>query len=139
MFWWKWMASVSWAIIAAGAAMVFLPEAAAGSISQLLYFVPDRFSEFDEQAARYIRFAHSVVGAVMAGWGVSFLGLLYGPFRNGSRNGWITLAASVTVWFGLDTTVSILLGFWQNAVLNFIIADLYAIPLAATYRWFFRK
>jgi hypothetical protein len=40
------------------------------------------------------------------------------------------------VWFVLDTALSLVSGFWPNAVLNVVLAVLFAVPLAATYRVF---
>lgn len=138
-FWLKWMVLSSWIIIASGMAMVLLPDVMNGFFSQLFFFIPDRFTGFGAEAEAYVTFTHGVVGAVMAGWGVSLMAVLYGPFRNGNRDGWIAIASSVTVWFILDTTLSLVHGFWQNALLNLAILQLYAIPLAATRRSFFGK
>jgi hypothetical protein len=38
------------------------------------------------------------------------------------------------VWFVTDTVLSLATGFWQNAVLNVVLAVLFAVPLAATWR-----
>ena len=59
--------------------------------------------------------------------------MLFGSFRRGAREAWLIVAVSVAVWFVADTGVSLATGFWQNAVLNTVIAILFAVPLAATY------
>ena len=59
--------------------------------------------------------------------------MLFGPFRRGSREAWFTCTVSLAAWFVSDTMVSLANGFWQNAVLNAVIAILFAVPLAATY------
>ncbi len=68
----------------------------------------------------------------MFGWGVALLCILLGPFRRGSREAWLTLVVSLAAWLIPDTTLSLWSGFWQNAVLNVVLAVLFAVPLAAT-------
>ncbi len=83
--------------------------------------------------AGYIALAHGVLGAVMVGWGAVLLIVLIGPFRRGTREGWLIVAVSVAAWFVPDTALSLATGFWQNAVLNVVVAVLFAVPLAATW------
>jgi len=139
LFWWKWMVVSSWGVIAAGIAMVVLPETMNRFFSLLFYNATDYYPSFGESASGYITFAHGVLGSVMAGWGVALLGVLYGPFRSGNPDGWRSVAYSVALWFLLETFVSLSYGLWQNALLNLIIAELYIIPLVATFRQFFGK
>ena len=75
----------------------------------------------------------------MFGWGVALLFVLLGPFRRGSREGWLTLTVSLLAWFVPDTAFSLWSGFWQNAALNAIFAVLFAVPLGATYHAFDEK
>jgi len=139
LFWWKWMVVSSWGVIVAGIAMVVLPDVMNRFFSLLFYNVTDHYTSFGESASGYITFTHGVLGSVMAGWGVALLGVLYGPFRSGNPEGWRSVAYSVALWFSLDTSVSLAYGLWQNALLNLIIAELYIIPLVATFRQFFGK
>jgi hypothetical protein len=43
------------------------------------------------------------------------------------------IAASLGVWYVLDTAYSLFSGFWLNAVLNTALLALFAAPMAATY------
>ncbi|MCF8287872.1 MAG: hypothetical protein K9I59_07425 [Chlorobium sp.] len=138
-FWWQWMVFASWGVIATGLAMVVLPDVMNRFFSLLFFSVKDHYPSFGKPASDYITFAHGMLGSVMAGWGVALLGVLYGPFRSGSPDGWRSVAYSVILWFALDTSVSLAYGLWQNALLNLIIAELYVIPLVATFRQFFEK
>ena len=70
--------------------------------------------------------------AVMFGWGVAFLLVLFGPFRRGSVQAWRTLVISLLAWFIPDTLYSLSVGFWQNALLNMAFALLFGPALAAT-------
>lgn len=133
------MVASSWGVIATGIAMVILPDVMNRFFSLLFFSATDHYPSFGEAASGYITFAHGLVGSVMAGWGVALLGVLYGPFRSGSREGWLAVAYSVALWFTLDTSVSLINGLWQNALLNLVIAELYVIPLVATFKRFFGK
>jgi len=139
LFWRKWMVVVTWGIIAAGVSMAVLPETMNRFFSLLFFFIPDHYISFGEPASGYITFAHGMLGSATAGWGIAMLGVLYGSFREGSRKAWQAIAYSVAVWFTLNTAVSFVYGLWQNAILNLIIAELYVIPLFATFRQFFGK
>jgi hypothetical protein len=91
---------------------------------------------FSENAVAYITFISAVLGAVMFAWSITFLYVLYGPFRRGEKEGWRTLAVSLTAWFIPDTSFSLWSGFWQNAILNILLLSLFAVPLVATHSMF---
>ncbi|MBC8042814.1 MAG: hypothetical protein IAF08_05140, partial [Rhizobacter sp.] len=76
---------------------------------------------------------------VIVGWSVALLLTLASSFRRREREGWNTLAASVGIWFTVDSTYSLISGFWQNAVFNVVFFVCFAIPLAATYSHFEKK
>jgi len=134
LFWWRWLVVVSIGIVVFGLSLVVAPDLTRSGFGLLVYSSSDGIDKLGPPAVEYIDLAHGVLGAVMVGWGVALLCALFGPFRRGSREGWRMLAASLAAWFALDTAVSLWTGFWQNAVLNAVIAVLYAVPLAATYR-----
>ena len=81
---------------------------------------------------------HGVLGAVMCGWATALLFIVIGPFGRGSWEAWLTISVSLTAWFVTDTAFSLWTGFWRNAILNLVIATLFAVPLAATFRRFRR-
>jgi hypothetical protein len=134
LFWWLWLVVVSGGVMVAGLVMVLAPGLTRRLFSLLVFASPETIDGFGALPARYIALTHGVLGAVMVGWGAVLLLLLIGPFRRGSREAWVTVAVSVTAWFMLDTAFSLVTGFWQNAVLNIVVAVLFAVPLSATYR-----
>jgi len=135
-FWWRWLVAVTVGVMLFGISMVLMPGLIRQVFSLLLYSSSQRISTFAEPAVAYITLMHGVLGAVMFGWSVALLLVLFGSFRRGKREGWRILAISLTAWFVPDTVFSTWSGFWQNAVLNLILAVLFAIPLAATYKAF---
>lgn len=82
-----------------------------------------------QEGVSYIKFIYAVLGCVMIGWMVPLIYLVHGPLRAGSTVAWKVTAISIGVWFVIDSAVSILLGYWQNAVSNVSLTVLIAIPL----------
>jgi hypothetical protein len=66
----------------------------------------------------YIWFANGIIGAVMAGWMISIILLARGPFLEGRRHAWNTIAIPLASWFFIDTGFSIAHGVWGNVPLN---------------------
>jgi len=132
--WWRWLIVVTAGVALGGLAMAAAPGPTRAAFGLLVYASPSAIDRFGPEAVHYIDVTHGVLGAVMAGWGVAMLLVLFGPFRRGSREAWWAIAAPVAVWFVADTAMSLAHGVWQNAVLNTAVAVLYAVPLAATRR-----
>jgi hypothetical protein len=131
-FWWRWLIVVTVGVMLFGLVLVVVPGLTRQLFSILVFSSSDHITAFGEPAVSYITLVHGVLGAVMFGWGVALFCILLGPFRRGSREAWLTLAISLAAWLIPDTTLSLWLGFWQNAVLNAVLALLFAVPLAAT-------
>lgn len=136
IFWWRWLIVVTLGMMFFAIAMVALPALTLQFFGLLLYSSPDALSTFGAPAIAYITLVHGVFGSVMFGWGVALFYILLGPFRRGSREGWLMLVVSLAAWFVPDTALSLWAGFWQNAALNGVITVLYIIPLVASYRAF---
>jgi len=132
-FWWCWLIGVTMGVLLLGISMVLEPGSNHQLLGLLLFASPDAITAFEAPAVSYITLVHGVLGAVLFGWGVALLFVLLGPFRRGAREGWLTFAVSIVAWFVPDTAFSLWTGFWQNAVLNGVMALAFAIPLAATY------
>jgi len=135
LFWWRWLVTVTSAVIIFGAFLVVSPRLARGLFGLLCYGSGDALSGFSVEAVRYIALAHGVLGAVMMGWGVAFLLVLLGPFRQRQAHAWRTLAVSLSIWFIVDSGVSLWTGFWQNALLNTVLALLFLPALLGIRRY----
>ncbi|CAE6761242.1 hypothetical protein [Nitrospira defluvii] len=133
LFWWRWLIVVTAGVLVFGLSMVVAPGLTRQFFSLLVFSSAGTIGALGEPAVTYIALVHGVLGAVMIGWGIALLFIVLSPFRRGSRDGWYTLAVSVAAWFIPDTVFSLWSGFWHNAVLNVVVAVLFAIPLAATY------
>jgi hypothetical protein len=133
VFWWRWLLTATCAVIIAGACLVFLPGFARNLFGVLYYGSATALDDFPDEAVRYITLAHGVLGAVMISWGVAFAFVLLGPFRQAQPNAWWTFSVSLATWFVVDSGFSLWTGFWQNAVLNAVIA-LFFLPALAGMR-----
>lgn len=138
-FWWRWLVAADIIVIVFGAAQALLPDLIRQGFSLLVFGSASYVDTFPQDAIRYITLTHAVMGSAMIGWGVSMMYTLLTQFRNGEWTGWVSIAIAMTLWFIPDTAMSILTGFWQNAVLNVGFILLFVIPLAATYRTFRAK
>lgn len=135
--WWRWLVAADLGVLLFGLGMVVAPGFTRRFFGLLLLARPDAIDAFGPAAVAYITLLHAVLGAVMIGWSVALLLVLFGPFRDGARAGWLAIAISVTAWFVPDTLFSLWSGFWQNAAFNLLFAALFALPLAATRYDFF--
>lgn len=134
-FWLRWLQATIIGTLLFGLAFIVLPNVMEAFFNVLFYSDPT--PRFAADANAYMRFAYGILGAVMVGWMVSLWFVAVGTFRRGEREGWLTLTASVIVWYVVDSAWSVSVGFWQNAALNTAMLILFAIPLAATYRHFY--
>ncbi|MFO0698607.1 MAG: hypothetical protein U0236_05215 [Nitrospira sp.] len=132
-FWRRWLLAGTSELILFGSVLMFAPDLSRSLFSLLLYRSASAVNRFASEAVSYITFVHTVLGAVIVGWGTALFFIVVGPFRRASREAWYALAVSVAVWFVSDTAFSVWSGFWQNGVLNVAMVALFVVPLAATY------
>jgi len=135
-FWWRWLLVFTFAVILFGLCLLFLPDVLQSVFNSIIYGDAQATQAFGAEAVRYITFSFGISGAVMVGWMVLVLYMLYGSFRRGEAVGWNSIALSIGVWYVLDSAFSGLIGYPVNILLNtgFVIG--FVIPLAATYRAF---
>jgi uncharacterized protein YjeT (DUF2065 family) len=133
LFWWRWLVAVTFGLLLFGITLFVAPALARHSFALLLFSSSASLDALGQPAVAYITLLHAVLGAVIAGWSVTLLFVVLGPFRRGSKESWRIVVISLLAWFLPDTVFSLWSGFWQNAVLNAALALLFALPLAATY------
>ena len=100
----------------------------AGTLFTWFGFGPDE--SIDTAAVRdYLRLPYMVLGAVMAGWVFLMLQIVRGPLREGSAWASTFLIRSLSLWFIVDTGMSLMLGYPLHALFNVPFAVALAIPL----------
>ncbi len=81
---------------------------------------------------------YGVLGATLAGWGVTIVFLVAGPFERREPWAWLSLALGIGLWFVVDTAISLSSGVYFNAfAVNVPLLILAGAPLIATRREFF--
>ena len=136
-FWIRWLYVVVLGVMLFGASMFIAPTAIRQFLSALIYSSPDQIeAAYSADANDYIMLVHGVLGTTLFGWGVAMFLILRGPFSQGRSGGWSLIAWPILLWYLSDTAYSLYTGFWQNAVLNTVLAVLFAVPLVATRKCF---
>lgn len=108
--------------------LLVVAGATAGSLFSWFGFGPDE--SIDTDAVRdYLRLPYMVLGAVMAGWTFLMIQIVRGPLKEQSAWAWTFLVRSLSLWFVLDTGMSLVLGYPMHAVFNIPFAVALGIPL----------
>ena len=108
--------------------LLVVAGATAGSLFSWFGFGPDE--SIDTEAVRgYLRLPYMVLGAVMAGWTFLMIQIVRGPLTEQSAWAWTFLVRSLSLWFVLDTGMSLVLGYPMHAVFNIPFAVALGIPL----------
>ena len=136
-FWWRWMVAAAALVLLVGVALLALPGPTRQLFNWLYFGAGADPASFSREALRYLALVYAVLGSVLAGWGVTLLWVVAGPFRRRAPEGWKMVAWSLLAWLVPDTVASLWLGFWQNAVLNGSFGVLFGVPLIGSYRYFF--
>ena len=132
-FWERWLIVATSLVAGFGLLLVVSPALSRWLFGWVAFGSAAGIENLGAAAQPYLALVHGVLGAVMFGWGVGMLLVVLGPFSRGEWEGWRTIAFSLGAWLAVDTTLSVITGFWGNVALNIGFALLFAVPLAATY------
>lgn len=124
----KWLELVLFLVLGYSLLLV-VAGATAGSLFSWFGFGPDE--SIDTVAVQdYLLLPYMVLGAVMAGWAFLMLQIVRGPLKEEAPWAWTLLVRSLSLWFVLDTGMSLVLGYPMHAVFNIPFAVALGIPLA---------
>lgn len=121
-------------VIAYGVGLVVAGLYLGDQVFDRLGFGPDDGGVAGGAAREYLRLVYGVLGAVIVGWMITIGVIILGPLRRRETWAWWAIVAAVTVWFVLDTGLSLVLGFVGHALFNVAFAVAVAVPLAAIRR-----
>ena len=123
----KWLEVVLFLVFIYSLLLVFAGTTA-GSLFSWFGFGPE---ESINTAAvwDYLRLPFMVLGAVMAGWVFLMIQIVRGPLKEGSAWAWTFLVQSLSLWFILDTGMSLVLGYPMHALFNIPFAVALGVPL----------
>ena len=135
-FWTRWLMVTSLATTALGILMVFFDTRVLPGFSTRLSLSLWGLPTLPDDVTRYHEFAHAVLGAVLAAFGIVLTFVVRHAFAARQRWAWHCIALAVSVWFLLDSGMSALMNVWPNVVLNLVSVAPFAVALAATRRAF---
>ncbi len=98
-------------------------------------FWPD--NKISEETMHYKAWVSSVLGSVIASWGLLIAFIAYFPFKLREKWAWKSIAVAVIFWFVVDTACSLYYRVPINAVFNLFTFILLAVPLLMTRKHFF--
>ena len=130
--WVDYMTVVAGLVIVFAAGMVLTPWVSDGLFGWMFLGETGDPPGASEEIAEYLQFTHGILGAVMIGWMIVVIWLVRGPVAAGDQAAWRALTASIVGWFLIDTTYSLISGFWENAVLNVVFMLAFLPGLAGT-------
>ena len=115
--------------------------------SQFMYVLLNQYSDpifwpgsqIAEGALHYKKWGSSVLGSVIASWGMLIAFIAYYPFKKRKTWAWNAIAISVLFWFVVDTACSLYYDVSVNAVLNLFTLALFVLPLFITRKYFAGK
>lgn len=111
------------------ALLLVVAGATAGPLFSWFGFGPKE--SIDTDAVRdYLLLPYMVLGAVMAGWASLMIQIVRGPLKEESTWAWTFLVRSLSLWFVLDSGMSLVLGYPMHAIFNLPFALALGVPLA---------
>ena len=87
----------------------------------------------DAPAQRFRAWVYGVLGAIMAAWGLTIAILVSQAWNTRQAWVWWSVAASIGLWFVLDTGQSLRHRVFANAAINTVLLVAPVIPLAFTF------
>ena len=138
-FWRKWLVGVSLYHVVFGLLLAFFSQSQFMDVMLNQYFDPIFWpdNQITEGTLRYKGWVSSVLGAVIASWGMLIAFIAYYPFNSREKWAWNGIAVAVIFWFVVDTACSLYYDVPINAVFNLITFSLFMVPLLLTRKHFF--
>ena len=125
--------TIQWLQLVLGAVFIYslllvFTGSLAGSLFSWFGFGPNEAIDTSE-VQDYLLLPYMVLGAVMAGWVFLMMLIVRGPLKDGSLWARKFLIQSLSLWFILDTSMSVVLGYPTHALFNVPFALALGIPL----------
>lgn len=90
----------------------------------------------DQSTQQFILWAYGMLGATMAGWGLTLVFVVNNSFRKKEKWSRDAIAAGVILWFIVDTFMSVYTGAYFNVGVNVLVLALAGLPLLMTLKEF---
>ena len=130
-FWRNWLYVWCGLVIVFGAVLAGAGLDATDAVAETLFEV---LGSSVAEWTPHLRFSVALMGAVTLGWGISFAALFMAAHRLGPEAApvWRVASFGVLAWFIMDSSLSVVTGFWLNAVSNTGLVIGYLVPVLAS-------
>jgi hypothetical protein len=137
-FWQRWLFVVALVLVAFGIALALFSQTTVFDVLFNHQINPAFWRTQDTPAfvAAFQGWVYGVLGATVSGWGIFLAFIARYPFRNQERWSWNCMAVGMTVWYVVDTFLSLRFGVVFNATFNTIVLAAVIAPLFATRKAF---
>ena len=137
-FWQKWLVVMGWAIaLYCGIVFTF-----SGLLNINYPFINQVFWDSGTVPANAVNFQHwiyGVYGAIASTFGLFIVFIASIPFKRKEPWSWYCLTSCITLWFVLDTIISLDFKVYANASNNLFFFIMLMLPLAFTRHHFFHR
>ncbi len=137
LFWQRWLLILGVIIVVFGVALAFLYLTPLFDIFRT-QIDPVFWSagELTGGTSLFQQWVYGVLGATMAGWGVSIAFIAAIPFKRKEKWAWNCLAIAVSSWFVIDTFLSWRFDATFNVAFNVLIYLAAMVPLVFSRKYF---
>jgi len=138
-FWRKWLIGVSIYNIAFGLLLAVFGQSQFMNVLINQYFDPIFWpdNQITDGTLQYKNWISSVLGAVVASWGMLIGFIAYFPFKLKEKWAWNAITIAVLFWFIVDTACSLYYEVAINAAFNLFTLVLFILPLLFTRKYFY--
>lgn len=137
-FWNKWLLTLSFLMIIFGLALIIFNQT-----SSFAYLFNNQVNTvfwghvyISNETALFQQWIYSVLGAVIAGWGIFMTFICTHSFRNKERWSWNCFVFGILLWFVTDAGMSWLFHVTINVVIDFVLLIAFSLPLIFTKKYF---
>src|SRR5690349_7676420 len=119
-FWQRWLLAVSCLVVLFGLSLGILNQTAVFSLVFNNRIDPLFWADGSPTAAAraFQQWIYGVLGATVAGWGITLTFIAAKPFARKESWSWHCLSLSVALWFMIDSAVSLAFGIDINVAFN---------------------
>jgi hypothetical protein len=137
-FWQKWLFIVAVVMAVFGLSLAFFSQSAAFDLLFNNQINPGFWGQGQvaSQVATFQGWIYGILGATVAGWAICLGFIAWYPFRQRQLWAWHCVAWCLSVWYILDTGLSLYFGVYFNAVFNTILLVAGLLPVLFTRKEF---
>jgi hypothetical protein len=137
-FWQKWLVAVGIYHVVFGLLLALFGQTHFMDLMLNQYFDPIFWpnNDISQGSAQYKVWSSSVLGSVVASWGIFITFLAHYPYKAKEKWAWVCITVAVLLWFVVDTACSLYYGVAINAAFNLFTFGLFVLPLLFTRKHF---